>query len=211
MPDEDLPLGYLIPDKVLVQYAWKHTNRKMSDNDLLVWALVNDNTDNSDAKWANSDCSDGMLLVIYLWISRGGPNEWRIPKDVEDRLWGALYNSNQRNMGCRREVCWCSSSMESTILLISMALAIENSTMQSLILKNDLKPSFVDLILVHFPSFYFTKLAYLTALFNLQSLHNHNVKYSTNPRHSYWTTGMRHLHGIKVHVFCLSEVLLLTF
>jgi hypothetical protein len=90
MSNKHLPLGYLIPDEVLVQYAQKHTNHKMSDNDLLVWAqfiaLVNANADNSDAKWADSDFNDGMPLVIYLQILGGGPHEWRIPKDVEDRL-----------------------------------------------------------------------------------------------------------------------------
>ena len=94
MSDEHLPLGYLISDEVLVQYAQKHTNREMSDEELLVWAqfiaLVNANADNSDATWADSDFSNGMPLLPYLQILGGGPHEWRIPKDVEDRLCAEL-------------------------------------------------------------------------------------------------------------------------
>src|ERR1700685_3388198 len=94
MSDEHLPLGYLVPDKVLVQYARKHNHREMSDEECLVVsqfiALANANADNSDATWADSNFSDGMPPVIYLQISGGGPNKWRIPKDVEDRLCAEL-------------------------------------------------------------------------------------------------------------------------
>jgi hypothetical protein len=90
MSDEHLPLGYLVPDEVLVQYAQNHTNHKMLDEDFLAWAqciaLVNTNADRSHVRWANSDSSSGIPLVIYLQISGGGPHEWRIPKVVEDRL-----------------------------------------------------------------------------------------------------------------------------
>jgi hypothetical protein len=44
----------------------------------------------SDPQWVTSDLYDGIPEVRFLQISGGGPNEWRILRDVEDRLCAEL-------------------------------------------------------------------------------------------------------------------------
>lgn len=89
MADENLPFGYLVSDDVLRQYTQSLTDHPMSDMNVLAHAqfmtLVRANATNSGARWVFSDFN-GVPQVTFLQISGGGPNEWRIPRDVEDRL-----------------------------------------------------------------------------------------------------------------------------
>jgi hypothetical protein len=94
MSDEHFPLGYLVSNEVLQNYAKTLTSQPMSDRHARAYAqfmtLNNAKATDSDAHWATSDLHDGIPEVRFLQISGGGPNEWRIPKDVEDRLCAEL-------------------------------------------------------------------------------------------------------------------------
>jgi hypothetical protein len=94
MSDEHFPLGYLVSDAVLQNYAKTLTSQPMSDRHARAYAqfmtLTKAKATDSDAQWATSDLYDGIPEVTFLQISGGGPNEWRIPRDVEDRLCAEL-------------------------------------------------------------------------------------------------------------------------
>ena len=80
-------LGYLVSNEVLQNYAKTHFSQPMSDRHARAYAQFIILTKvNSDAQWATSDLHNGIPEVRFLQISGGGPNKWRIPKDVEDRL-----------------------------------------------------------------------------------------------------------------------------
>ena len=90
MADEDLPLGYLVSDDVLREYTKTLTDRAMSDRHIRVHAmfmsLTRANAIVSGAHWVTSDVYEGIQLARFLQISGGGPNEWRVSKDVEEKL-----------------------------------------------------------------------------------------------------------------------------
>ena len=90
MTNKHLPLGYLVSDDVLRAYTRKLTDYPMSD--LLMgayaksMALVKANAADSDAQWVTSDNYEGIEQARFLQISGGGSDEWRVPKDVEEKL-----------------------------------------------------------------------------------------------------------------------------
>jgi hypothetical protein len=87
MSDEHFPLGYLVSNEVLQSYAKTHFSQPMSDRHARAYTqFIILTKANSDARWVTSDLHNGIPEVRFLQISGGGPNEWRIPKDVEDRL-----------------------------------------------------------------------------------------------------------------------------
>ena len=92
MTNEDLPLGYLVTDNILLNYTRNLTDHPMSDKEAksyaLYMALHKANAVNSDAQWAISDSYDlATPEARFLQISRGGK---RIPQEVEDRLCAEL-------------------------------------------------------------------------------------------------------------------------
>lgn len=88
---ENLPLGYFVSVEQLLEYGRKITDHPMPDEDVISFAmfkvLFNADADNSDAQWTTSAHFSPDNAVFFLQISGGGgPQEWRIPADVETRL-----------------------------------------------------------------------------------------------------------------------------
>jgi len=92
---ENLPLGYFVSDERLLEYGRKIAIHPMPDDDIISFAmfkvLYNADADDSDAQWTSSAHFSPDQAVTFLQISGGGgPQEWKIPPDVEMRLCAEL-------------------------------------------------------------------------------------------------------------------------